>query len=76
MEVKGLKQGYIFKDRPFYVSFSFVIFNFHAGLNIPRKKVFQKYSILLTYPNFFQGVTWTTYFFYLAQVSSENLANY
>ena len=34
LEVKGLKQGYMFKNRPFYISF--VLFNFQAGLNIPR----------------------------------------
>ena len=33
VEVKGLKQGYIFKNRPFYISF--VLFHFQAGLNIP-----------------------------------------
>ena len=55
LEVKGLKQDYIFKNRPFYISF--VLFHFQAGLNIPRRKVFKKISILPTYPNFFQGVT-------------------
>ena len=33
LEVKGLKQGYIF---------SFVIFHIQAGLNIARKKVFKE----------------------------------
>ena len=53
LEVQGL-QGYIFKNRPFYISF--VLFHFQAGLNIPRRKVLKK-KILPTYPNFFQGVT-------------------
>ena len=57
LDVKGLNQGYLFKNRPFYISF--VLFHFQIGLNIQRRKVFkkQKNSILLTYPNFFQGVT-------------------
>ena len=35
LEVKGLKQGYIFKNRPFYISFVFeYLIHFHARLNI------------------------------------------
>ena len=56
LEVKGLKQGYMFRNRPFYVSFV------QADLNILRKKE----NLFPTFPNFFQGVTRTTYFFYFA----------
>ena len=56
LEVKRLKQGYIFKNRHFF--YEFFLFHFQACLNIPRKKSFQrKKSILPTYPDFFQGVT-------------------
>ena len=49
LEVKGLKQGYIFKLNPFKSVLSDLL-HFQAGLNIPRKKVFQKNSILPTNP--------------------------
>ena len=37
LEIKGLKEGYIFKNSPIYISF--VVIHFQADLNIPRKKV-------------------------------------
>ena len=52
LEVKGLKQCYIFKLDPFKSVLSDLI-HFQAGLNIPRKKVSQKNSILATNPYFF-----------------------
>ena len=42
LEVKGLKQGYFFKNRPFYISFV-------------QEKNYKKFSTYL--PNFLQGVT-------------------
>ena len=63
LEVKGLKQGYILKIDPFISDLSYLI-HFQAGLNIPRKKVFKKNSILQTYPYFFSGCNLNhTYFF-------------
>ena len=41
LEVKGLKQGYIFKLEPFISVLSNLI-HFQVGLNIPRNKVFTK----------------------------------
>ena len=55
LEVKGLKQDYIFKNRPFYISFD--LFHSEAGLNILSKKVskINKISFLPTLdPNFFR----------------------
>ena len=41
LEVKGLKQGYIFKNRPFYITF--VLFNtFPSRSEYIKKKSFQK----------------------------------
>ena len=41
LEIKRLKQGYIFKTRPFYISF--VLFStFPSKRNIPRNIVFKK----------------------------------
>ena len=37
LEVKGLKQGYIFKVDPFISVLSYLV-HFQADLNIPRKK--------------------------------------
>ena len=53
LEVRGLKLGYIFKNRPFYISF--VLYHFQACLNIPIK-VFKKKKYP-TYPIFFHDVT-------------------
>ena len=50
-----LKQSYIFKNRPFYISF--VLLHFQAGLNIPKKIEIKIVSYLSTHPIFFQGVT-------------------
>ena len=40
---KGLKRGYISKNRPFYINV--VLFHFQTGMNIPRK-IFRINSIL------------------------------
>ena len=62
LEVKGLQQDYIFKNRPFYISF--VIFNtFPSRSEYSKKKKYKKNSILPSYPKFSQSVTWTTHFF-------------
>ena len=64
LEIKGLKQGYTFQNRPFYISF--VLFNTIPSMSeYSKKKSFQKKSILPTYHNFFQGVTWTTNIFFI-----------
>ena len=58
LEVNGLKQGYIFKNGPYYISFV-LIFHLQAGLSIPRKKVFKILPTL-----FFSGCNLNhTYFF-------------
>ena len=54
LEVKGLKQGCIFKKDPFIQVLSYLI-HFQAGLNIPRKKDL-KNGILPAYPKCFTGV--------------------
>ena len=41
LEVKGLKQGYIFKNRSFISVLSYLSY-FQAGLNLPIKKVKKK----------------------------------
>ena len=62
-EVKGLKQGYIFKNGPFYISF-FLFNTFPSRSEYIKKKSFRKKKKFLpTYPNNFQDVTWTTYIF-------------
>ena len=57
MEVKGFKQGYIIKNRPFYISF--VIFNtFPSSSEYFKIKSFQKRKKESYLPtNFFQSVT-------------------
>ena len=48
LEVKGLKQGYILKNRPFYISF--VLFNtFPSRSEHSKKKVFKKKKKYRTY---------------------------
>ena len=66
LEVKGLKQGYIFKNRPFYISF--VLFNtFPSRSEYSKKKSLKKKKIVSYLPTliFFQGVTRTTHIFFI-----------
>ena len=56
LEVKGLKQGYIFKNSPFYISF--VLFNtFPSRSEYSKKKSFQKKLYPTYLPYFFLGET-------------------
>ena len=58
LEVKGLKQGYFFKNRHLYISF-FLFNTFSSRYEYSKKKL--KNSFLPSYSYFFQGVTWTTH---------------
>ena len=52
LEVNSLKQGCIFKNRPFYISF--ILFNtFPSRSEYSKKETFKKNSILPSYPIFF-----------------------
>ena len=54
LEVKGLKQGYIYKNRLFLSVLSYLL-HFQACLNIPRRKV-KKIKIVSYLPTlFFSG---------------------
>ena len=61
------KSGYLrWCTIDFCSNISFVLFNkFQSMYEYSKKKSSQKKSILPTYPNFFQGVTWTTHNFFI-----------